>query len=92
MQEDLEKGRVLLGGSLAELGRLTGWGGIGKQVLYVGDHVHTDLRVPRRKAGWATAAIIRELEHELRVMGSDEFLQLVERAVAVETLLQVAAA
>ena len=85
---DLQMGRVLLGGSLAELGRLTGWGGIGKQVLYVGDHVHTDLRVPRRKAGWATAAILRELEHELAVMGSEPFSQLVERVIAVEALLQ----
>lgn len=87
--KDLAKGRVLLGGSLAELGRLTGWGGPGKQVLYVGDHVHTDLRAPRRKAGWATAAILRELEHELRVMGTDVFLSLVERAVAVERLLHL---
>ena len=85
--KDLEKGRVLIGGSLAELGRLTGWGGIGKQVLYVGDHVHTDLRAPRRKAGWATAAILRELEHELAVMALPEFTQLVERAIAVEELL-----
>ena len=66
--KDLEKGRVLIGGSLAELGRLTGWGGIGKQVLYVDVHVHTDLRAQRRKAGWATAAILRELEHELTAM------------------------
>ena len=62
-----------------------GW--IGKQVLYVGDHVHTDLRAPRRKAGWATAAILRELEHELAVMALPEFTQLVERAIAVEELL-----
>ena len=85
---DLAKSRVLLGGSLDELGRLTGWGGVGKQVLYVGDHVHTDLRAPRRRAGWATAAILRELEHELGVMGTDGFKRLVERAVAVEMLLQ----
>ena len=84
---DLEKGRVLLGGGLDELSRLTGWGGIGKQVLYIGDHVHTDLRAPRRVAGWATAAILRELEHELSVMGTEAFTLLVERAVAVEDLL-----
>ena len=85
---DLERGRVLLGGSLSELQSLTGWGGVGKRVLYVGDHVHTDLSAPRRKAGWATAAILRELEHELGVMQSPAFTQLVERALTVEMLLQ----
>lgn len=31
------------------------------QVLYFGDHLYSDLRGPTR-AGWRTAAIIRELE------------------------------
>lgn len=64
---DLEEGRILIGGSLEELVRLTGWSG--RQVLYVGDHLHADLREPRREAGWATAAIVRELEKELEVSG-----------------------
>ena len=38
--------RVLIGGSLGELERLTGWAG--RKVLYVGDHLHADLREPRR--------------------------------------------
>lgn len=31
------------------------------QVLYFGDHLYSDLRGPA-KAGWRTAAVIRELE------------------------------
>jgi HAD superfamily 5'-nucleotidase-like hydrolase len=80
---DLEKNRVLLGGSLAELSRLTGWG---SEVLYVGDHVHADLREPRRQ-GWATAAIVRELERELAVVNTDEYKTLHERSMEADQLL-----
>jgi len=76
---------VLIGGSLTELSRLTGWSG--RKVLYVGDHLHADLREPRDKAGWATAAIVRELEKELDVMQSDEYQRLHARSVVVEQLL-----
>lgn len=82
---DVAKGRVLIGGSLTELSRLTGWSG--RKVLYVGDHLHADLREPRDKAGWATAAIVRELEKELDVMQSDEYQRLHARSVVVEQLL-----
>jgi len=85
-RRDIDQGHVLNGGSLSELSRLTGWSG--RQVLYVGDHVHTDLREPRRRDGWATAAIVRELEAELEVMGGEAYAQLHERGVAVEQLLQ----
>ena len=42
--ETLEKGRVLLGGSVSELARLTGW--TGPSVLYIGDHLFSDLLEP----------------------------------------------
>ena len=53
-KRDVEQGRVLIGGSLEELARLTGW--YGRRVLYVGDHLHADLREPRRIAGWSTVS------------------------------------
>jgi len=81
---DVSKGRVLVGGSLAELTRLTGWSG--RDVLYVGDHLHADLREPRRQ-GWATAAIIRELDEELDVMATDEYQALRARSVEIDDLL-----
>ena len=83
---DLKDGRVLIGGSLAELERLTGWAG--QQVLYVGDHLYADLREPRREAGWATAAIVRELERELEVTRTPAYRALHARNVLVDRLLQ----
>ena len=79
----MEKNRVLLGGSLAELSRLTGWG---SEVLYVGDHVHADLREPRRQ-GWATAAIMRELERELDTIATLEYQALHKRSMEADSLL-----
>eukprot|EP00966_Prymnesium_polylepis_P096625 2238861-Prymnesium_polylepis.1 len=84
---DLAKGRVLIGGSLSELVRLTGWSG--RQVLYVGDHLHADLREPRRESGWATAAIVRELENELHIMRTcSEYHSLRAQSVAVDQMLK----
>jgi len=85
-RHDVERGKVLIGGSLSALTQLTGWSG--KRVLYVGDHVLTDLRGPRRKAGWRTAAIVRELEHELAVMGGDEYARLRARSMSVDAALR----
>ena len=76
---------MLIGGSLRELERLTGWEG--RRVLYVGDHLHADLREPRRGAGWATAAIIRELEAELEVAQTPEYARLHRRSREVDRML-----
>jgi len=82
---DVEKRRPLLGGSLAELTRITGWEG--REVLYVGDHVHADLREPRRR-GWATCAIVRELETEIAVAATEEYEHLHERSSEADDLLK----
>ena len=73
------------GGSLRELERLTGWEG--RRVLYVGDHLHADLREPRRGAGWATAAIIRELEAELEVAQTPAYARLHRRSREIDRML-----
>ncbi|CAM6125583.1 unnamed protein product [Calypogeia fissa] len=44
----------------------------GSEVLYCGDHLYTDLRGPA-KAGWRTAAIIRELEREIDLQNETEY-------------------
>ena len=83
---DVAKGRVLVGGSLRELARLTGW--TGRQVLYVGDHLMADLAEPRRQAGWATAAIVRELEEELLIQTTEQYKDYHTRALAVSSMLR----
>ena len=87
--ETLEKGRVLLGGSVSELARLTGW--TGPSVLYIGDHLFSDLLEPRSRLGWTTGAIIRELEQELAVMSSPEYVALDARARVLDGELREAA-
>ncbi|GJM98754.1 hypothetical protein PR202_ga15791 [Eleusine coracana subsp. coracana] len=42
------------------------------QVIYFGDHLLSDLRGPS-KAGWRTAAVIRELEDEIEIQNSDNY-------------------
>eukprot|EP00249_Psilotum_nudum_P021412 c28101_g12_i1 orf=665-1696(-) len=49
-------------GCLKSFIEITKWKG--PEVLYLGDHLYSDLRGPS-KAGWRTAAIIRELEREI---------------------------
>ena len=41
----------------------------GNQILYVGDHLYTDVRVIKDVLRWRTALMVRELEEELRVVG-----------------------
>ena len=52
------------------------------------DHLHADLREPRREAGWATAAVIRELETELEVTRTEAYRALHARNVLVHRVLQ----
>ncbi|KAJ7515776.1 hypothetical protein O6H91_22G027400 [Diphasiastrum complanatum] len=49
-------------GCLKQFLEITKWRG--PEVLYFGDHLYSDLRGPA-KAGWRTAAIIKELEREI---------------------------
>ena len=82
---DIDRGRSLVGGSLQEFMRLTGW--VGKRVLYFGDHVFADLQEPARESGWATGAIISEVEEHVAVIESDAYGALLREAVANEAAL-----
>lgn len=76
---------VLVGGSVERLANVAGW--LNRDVLYFGDHLHSDLFEPRRTRGWYTGAIIRELEHEFIVQQSNEFRKLLATMFQVEELL-----
>jgi len=39
----------------------------GDQILYFGDHTYGDILRAKKSAGWRTAMVVQELEHELRV-------------------------
>ncbi|MEM6326856.1 MAG: HAD-IG family 5'-nucleotidase [Bacteroidota bacterium] len=66
----LEEGRAYVGGHAALVEASLGLRG--DQILYVGDHVDSDVRVSKRLNRWRTALILRPLEEEIEAMQSFE--------------------
>jgi HAD superfamily 5'-nucleotidase-like hydrolase len=82
----LRRGEVYTEGSLSEFQRLSKFDGT--RTLYMGDHIYADLLEPQKTAKWKTAAIIRELRHETKVMDSSEFQATLAQLLEVEDLIQ----
>lgn len=89
--ESLHPGAVYHGGSFAELNRLTGGSFAGQRVLYLGDHVFSDLSKPSR-IGWRTGAIIRELAAEVDLQRSPAYKTALAALLATEAALRTAQA
>jgi len=68
---ELQRGHVYSGGCMQEFVKLTGWSG--SDVIYMGDHIYSDLSKPNKFASWKTAAIIKELEHEITCQAQPRF-------------------
>jgi HAD superfamily 5'-nucleotidase-like hydrolase len=64
--QELVRGRVYRGGSLAEFERLLGVRG--DHVLYVGDHIFGDVLRAKKETAWRTLMIIQEMTDELDAM------------------------
>ncbi|OMO54548.1 HAD-superfamily hydrolase, subfamily IG, 5'-nucleotidase [Corchorus olitorius] len=62
--------KIYYHGCLKSFLQITKWNG--PEVMYFGDHLFSDLRGPS-KAGWRTAAIIHELESEIRIQNEDGY-------------------
>ncbi|XP_071698106.1 uncharacterized protein [Rutidosis leptorrhynchoides] len=62
--------KIYYHGCLKTFLEITKWNG--PEVIYFGDHLFSDLRGPS-KAGWRTAAIIHELEHEIKIQNEDSY-------------------
>lgn len=62
----LFKGKVFQGGNWQHLHALLEIEA-GEDVLYVGDHLYSDVLRSKRTLGWRTALIVPELEHEMKV-------------------------
>ncbi|XP_061991134.1 uncharacterized protein LOC133709417 isoform X3 [Rosa rugosa] len=62
--------KIYYHGCLKSFLQITKWKG--PEVIYFGDHLFSDLRGPS-KAGWRTAAIIHELENEIRIQNEDAY-------------------
>ena len=84
----LEEGSVYSGG---DAGLVERWLGVeGEEVLYVGDHIFSDVNVSKNIQRWRTALVLRELEAELEAIESFEsrqakLRQLMEEKDELET-------
>ncbi|KAM9754160.1 5'-nucleotidase domain-containing protein 3 [Menidia menidia] len=82
----LGKGQIYKQGNLYEFLRLTGWSG--SKVLYFGDHIYSDLADLTLKHGWRTGAIIPELRKEIKIMNTQEYVQMMTWLQALSGLIE----
>jgi len=60
----IQRKGIYLGGSAARVESFLGLSG--DEILYVGDHIYTDVSVSKNVLRWRTALVLRELEDEIR--------------------------
>ena len=75
-----------LQGNLFDFLRLTEWRG--PRVLYFGDHLYSDLADPMLRHGWRTGAIIPELEREIRIINTEQYMHSLTWQQALTGLLE----
>lgn len=64
--EFLEQGKVFQGGNWLHLHSMLGLT-TGERLLYVGDHMYSDILRSKRTLGWRTCLVIPELEQEMGI-------------------------
>lgn len=79
----LEMGKTFQGGNWLHLQAMLEIE-IGEEILYVGDHLYSDVLRSKRTLGWRSAFIMPELEEEMRVFADNE--QLFHRINALRRL------
>lgn len=70
-QKSFQQGQVYNGGSLALFNKLVG-ATSPNSVLYIGDHIFSDIIVSKKAQGWRNLLVIRELEEQLQVAKLNE--------------------
>ncbi|KAI9296886.1 HAD-superfamily hydrolase [Neoconidiobolus thromboides FSU 785] len=83
-----QRGQVYQGGNLKEFSKLTGWRG--QKVMYIGDHIYSDLVDPTLQQGWRTGAIIDELETEMEYAATPQARSRLSYLLHLEQLLLLA--
>lgn len=66
VQKFLEKGKVFQGGNWKHLDKMLGIQA-GEEVLYVGDHLYSDVLRSKRTLGWRSCFIMPELPEEMQI-------------------------
>jgi len=80
VEKELKKGVIYSHGNLSDFEKLCGITA-GNSVLYVGDHIFSDVLISKKKHGWRTLLIIPELQQEESIGR--------EKIEAFNTLLQL---
>ncbi|RUS25231.1 HAD-superfamily hydrolase, partial [Jimgerdemannia flammicorona] len=80
------RGEVYQGGNLLDFSRFTGC----QRVMYIGDHVFSDLEEPNIQQGWRTGAIIRELQTEIQIRNTPSYRQTLSWLLHLENLIRQA--
>ncbi|RKP37685.1 HAD-superfamily hydrolase [Dimargaris cristalligena] len=83
--DTLLPGEVYQGGNLNLFSQFTGWSG--HRVMYIGDHVFSDLRDPTLQQGWKTGAIIDELRREIGIQNTEGYQRMRQWMTRLEQLL-----
>lgn len=69
----LKEGAVYLGGNAFTVEKFLGL--TGDSILYVGDHIFSDVIISKTSQEWRTAMIIREIEDEVKFLDETDSLQ-----------------
>lgn len=64
--DEIRSERLLRGGHQKALNKFLG--GMGENILYVGDHIYGDILQTKKSSTWRTLLVIEELERELMLM------------------------
>lgn len=86
------KARVFQGGTFLDLHRMLGIRS-GAEVLYVGDHIYSDVLLSKKTLGWRTMLIVPELETEIRILRgcgpiAKKLLELRDRREALDDQIE----
>ena len=81
-----KKTNIYYEGNLFDMLDNTGWAR--SQVLYFGDHIYGDLAQPFLKHGWRTAAILNEVEQEVKVVNGIDFQRKTALLNTLEKLIE----
>ena len=78
-QGKLTQDKFFLGSSAEQVERSLGING--EEILYVGDHIYSDVNVSKKIRRWRTALILSELEEELQAQ--QEFIEQEKQLIAL---------
>jgi len=81
---ELLPGEIYTAGSMAEFHRLTNFNG--NKVLYLGDHLFSDIAEPSQISGWRTGMIVSELAKEITEQNKESYQKNLQNFIVLQSL------